>query len=188
MSTPSIAAPPVASKSGEARESGPIIIAWYSTFNNLGSPEEYAAYAVECKNLGYTAYKIHSHYYWDPATRQAAPPRPSHVEWDIKTCHAVREADGEEMVPMYDPWGTYNTYADAIRVGRVLEELDFYWYEHPMPEHKVASYIRLAEELTIPICSPGSPKAACSPGLTGLPAELRTSAGSMCCEEASPVP
>jgi L-alanine-DL-glutamate epimerase-like enolase superfamily enzyme len=125
-----------------------------STFNNLGSPEEYAAYAVECKKLGYSAYKIHSHYYWDPATRQAAPPRPSHVEWDIRTCYAVREAVGDEMVLMYDPWGTYNTYVDAVRVGRVLEELNFYWYEHPMPEHKVASYIKLAEELTIPICSP----------------------------------
>ena len=42
-----------------------------STYNNLGSPEECAAYALECKNRGYTAYKIHSNYYWDPATRQA---------------------------------------------------------------------------------------------------------------------
>ena len=117
-------------------------------------PEDYAAYALECKRLGYTAYKIHSHYYWDPATRQAAPPRPSHVDWDIKTCRAVREAVGDDMVLMYDPWGTYNTYADALRVGRVLEELGFYWYEHPMPEHRVEPYIKLAEELTIPICSP----------------------------------
>jgi L-alanine-DL-glutamate epimerase-like enolase superfamily enzyme len=125
-----------------------------STFNNLGMPEDYAAYALECKRRGYTAYKIHSHYYWDPATRQFAPPRPSHIDWDIKTCRAVREAVGDDMVLMYDPWGTCNTYADALRVGRVLEELDFCWYEHPMPEHRVEPYIKLAEQLTIPICSP----------------------------------
>jgi L-alanine-DL-glutamate epimerase-like enolase superfamily enzyme len=146
-----VAGLPVHHLLGGARDK---IKAYASTFNNLGSPEEYAAYALECKSLGYSAYKIHSHYYWDPATRQAAPPRPSHVEWDIKTCYAVREAVGDEMVLMYDPWGTYNIYADAIRVGRVLEELNFYWYEHPMPEHKVGSYVKLAEELTIPICSP----------------------------------
>jgi L-alanine-DL-glutamate epimerase-like enolase superfamily enzyme len=146
-----VAGLPVHHLLGGARDK---IKTYASTYNNLGSPEEYGAHAVECKNLGYTAYKIHSHYYWDPATRQAALPRPSHVEWDIKTCHAVREAVGDEMVLMYDPWGTYNTYADAIRVGRALEDLNFYWYEHPMPEYKVASYIKLAEELTIPICSP----------------------------------
>jgi L-alanine-DL-glutamate epimerase-like enolase superfamily enzyme len=58
------------------------------------------------------------------------------------------------MVLMYDPWGTYHAYADAIRVGRELERLDFYWYEHPMPEQRVESYVHLAEELSIPICSP----------------------------------
>jgi L-alanine-DL-glutamate epimerase-like enolase superfamily enzyme len=55
---------------------------------------------------------------------------------------------------MLDPWGTYQTYADALRVGRALEDLNFHWYEHPMPEHRVDSYIRLTRELDIPICSP----------------------------------
>jgi L-alanine-DL-glutamate epimerase-like enolase superfamily enzyme len=58
------------------------------------------------------------------------------------------------MVLMYDPWGTYRNYEDAVRVGRVLEELDFYWYEHPMSEYRVEPYIRLARELSIPILSP----------------------------------
>ena len=128
--------------------------AYASSFNNLGMPEAYAAHAVECQQLGYHAYKIHGNYYWDPATGKFAPPRPSHLDWDIKTARAVRKAVGDEMVLMFDPWGTYNTYADALRVGRELEGLGYYWYEHPMPEHKVESFVRLAEELTIPICSP----------------------------------
>jgi L-alanine-DL-glutamate epimerase-like enolase superfamily enzyme len=128
--------------------------AYASSFNNLGSPEEYAAHAVECQRLGYRAYKIHSNYYWDPATRKFAPPRPSHIDWDIQTARAVRKAVGDEMVLMFDPWGTYSTYADALQVGRELEALGYRWYEHPMPEHRVESYVKLAAELSIPICAP----------------------------------
>ena len=55
---------------------------------------------------------------------------------------------------MFDPWGTYRTFEEAVKVGRVLEELEFYWYEHPMPEYRVESYVRLGRELSIPILSP----------------------------------
>jgi L-alanine-DL-glutamate epimerase-like enolase superfamily enzyme len=48
----------------------------------------------------------------------------------------VRAAVGDEMVLTYDPWGTYNTYSEALRVGRELERLGFYWYEQPMPEYR----------------------------------------------------
>ena len=41
-----------------------------------------------------------------------------------------------------------------MRVGRVLEELDFYWFEHPMPEYRVGAYEKLCRELRIPILSP----------------------------------
>lgn len=74
---------------------------------------------MECKRLGYRGYKIHSNCYWNPATRKPAPPRPSQIDWDIKTARAVRKAVGDEMVLMFDPWGTYNTYADALQVGYV---------------------------------------------------------------------
>jgi L-alanine-DL-glutamate epimerase-like enolase superfamily enzyme len=128
--------------------------AYASTYPNLGSPDVYAQHAVECKQNGYLAYKIHPHYFWDPATRQPSPGRPSNVDWDIATCRAVREAVGADYVLMYDPWGTYHTIEDALRVGRVLEELNFLWYEHPMPEYRVESYVRLARELSIPVLSP----------------------------------
>jgi L-alanine-DL-glutamate epimerase-like enolase superfamily enzyme len=128
--------------------------AYASSFNNLGMPDDYAAHALECRQQGYRAYKIHPYHYWDPATRQPALPRPSHVDWDIEACRAVRAAVGDDMVLMFDPWGTYHTYADAVLVGRELERLGFYWYEHPMPEHRIDAYVRLADELTIPICSP----------------------------------
>jgi L-alanine-DL-glutamate epimerase-like enolase superfamily enzyme len=128
--------------------------AYASTFPNLGTPEAYAAHAVACRRRGYRAYKIHPYYFWDPAAGRPAPGRPSHVEHDLRVCRAVREAVGDGMVLMYDPWGTYVRYEEALRVGRALEELGFYWYEHPMPEYRVEPYVRLARELAIPILAP----------------------------------
>jgi L-alanine-DL-glutamate epimerase-like enolase superfamily enzyme len=130
------------------------IKAYASTFGNMGPPEVYAAHALECKRQGFRAYKIHPYHRWNPATGEAAPPGTSFIDWDIAVCRAVREAVGDDMALMLDPWGTYRAYADAQRVGRELERLDFYWYEHPMPEHFVDLYVRLTEELAIPICSP----------------------------------
>ena len=128
--------------------------AYASTFPNMGPPENYAEHAAECLRRGYRAYKIHPYYFWDPEKQRAVPGRPSHTEQDIAICRAVRERVGDRMALMYDPWGTYVRYDEALRVGRVLEELDFAWYEHPMPEYRVEPYVRLARELRIPILSP----------------------------------
>ena len=128
--------------------------AYATTYPNIGVPRVYAEHALACKDEGYLAYKIHPHYFWDPETRQPTPGRPSNIEADIETFHLVREAVGPDYVLMYDPWGTYMTLEEAIKVGRELEKLDFYWYEHPMPEYRVESYVRLCRELSIPILSP----------------------------------
>lgn len=128
--------------------------AYASTYPNMGEIETYAQHALECKQRGYTHYKIHPYYFYDPITKQADPGRPSHIVQDIEVSRAVREAVGDDMVLSFDPWGTYRTYEEAYKVGRALEELNFYWYEHPMPEYRVSSYEKLCRELDIPILSP----------------------------------
>jgi L-alanine-DL-glutamate epimerase-like enolase superfamily enzyme len=128
--------------------------AYASTFPNMGTPDDYARHAAACKAQGYTHYKIHPYYFWDPVRQQPDPGRPSHIEQDIEVCRAVRAAVGDDMVLTFDPWGTYRTYEEAYRVGRELERLNFYWYEHPMPEYRVAAYEKLCRELDIPILSP----------------------------------
>jgi L-alanine-DL-glutamate epimerase-like enolase superfamily enzyme len=120
----------------------------------MGAPEEYARHALACQQAGYMHYKIHPYYFWDPVTQKPVPGRPSHVEQDIEACRAVRAAVGEDMVLSFDPWGTYRTYEEALRVGRELQKLGFYWYEHPMHEYRVAAYEKLCRELQIPILSP----------------------------------
>ena len=130
------------------------ILAYASTYPNIGVPRVYAEHALACKAEGYKAYKIHPHYFWNPETQQPTPGRPSNIKADIETIHLVREAVGPDYVLMYDPWGTYMSLEEAIKVGRELEKLDYYWYEHPMPEYRVESYVRLSRELSIPILSP----------------------------------
>jgi L-alanine-DL-glutamate epimerase-like enolase superfamily enzyme len=89
-----------------------------------------------------------------PDTGQPTNGRPSNIRADIETINLVREAVGPDMVLMYDVWGTYHTIEETIKVGRELERLDFYWFEHPMPEYRVESYRRLCRELSIPILAP----------------------------------
>ena len=128
--------------------------AYASTYPNMGTPDDYANHALACKCQGYTHYKIHPYYFWDPVTKKPVPGRPSHIEEDIEVIQAVRAAVGNDMVLSYDPWGTYRTYEEAYRVGRELERQNFIWYEHPMLEYRVATYEKLARELDIPILSP----------------------------------
>lgn len=142
---------PVYKLMGGAREK---LKAYASTYPNIGQPHVYAEHALQCKNEGYQAYKIHPHYFWNPETQQPTPGRPSNIKADIETIHLVREAVGPDYVLMYDPWGTYMSLEEAIKVGRELEKLNYYWYEHPMPEYRVESYVRLSRELSIPILSP----------------------------------
>jgi L-alanine-DL-glutamate epimerase-like enolase superfamily enzyme len=128
--------------------------AYASTYPNIGKPQVYADHALACRAAGYPAYKIHPHYFWNPETGRPTPGRPSNIKADIETCRLVREAVGPDYVLMYDPWGTYMSLEEAVVVGRELERLGFYWYEHPMPEYRVESYVRLCRELTIPVLSP----------------------------------
>ena len=142
---------PVYKLMGGARDK---LKAYASTYPNIGVPRVYAEHALACKNEGYQAYKIHPHYFWNPETKQPTPGRPSNIKADIETIHLVREAVGPDYILMYDPWGTYMSLEEAIKVGRELEKLNYYWYEHPMPEYRVESYVRLSRELSIPILSP----------------------------------
>ena len=130
------------------------IKAYASSYPNLGSPEVYAQHALECKSLGYKHYKIHPYYFWDPVTKKPDRGRPSHIKQDIEACRLVREAVGDDMVLSFDPWGTYRTYEEAYCVGKELEKLNFYWYEHPMFEYRLPAYKKLCQELTIPILGP----------------------------------
>lgn len=99
------------------------------------TPERYAKQALEFKKRGWSAYKIH-------------PP----TEWrkDIAVCTAVRKAVGDGYTLMLDPTWSYQ-YPEALRVGRAIEELGFHWYEDPLADDDLTSYVKLRQKLDIPI-------------------------------------
>jgi len=107
----------------------------YASSAVLPGKDAYANEALRFKAEGWTAYKIH------PPTDPAV---------DIEVCRAVRRAVGEEFTVMLDPTWAYQ-YPEALRVGRAVEELGFYWYEDPLADDDLLGYIKLKQHLTIPI-------------------------------------
>ena len=116
---------------GAFRESIPA----YASSAVLNSREAYAAEAVQYRDTGWAAYKIH-------------PPGP--WQEDIEICRAVREAVGPDYRVMLDSTWSYG-YEQAIKVGRAVEELGFYWYEDPLAEDDLYGWIKLREKLDIPL-------------------------------------
>ena len=127
--------------------------AYASTAPNLGGPEVYVELALACKERGYKAFKVHANICWNPHTREPAPQQPGFPKEDVEICRAVREAVGDDMVLMLDPFGVY-TLEESLWVARQLEKLNYYWLEHPMIETRVEAYRRLTRETEIAICSP----------------------------------
>lgn len=126
---------------GTVRHSIP---AYISSWNH-DRPEDYAEEAAHYQSLGFTAYKFH------PPT-QARTFRGIDVPLseDIRTARLVREAVGPDMKLMHDSPRVY-TYEEALTMGKVLEELDYYWYEDPLPADDIYGYERLRKQLHIPI-------------------------------------
>ena len=109
----------------------------YSSTAFHPTKEEYAEEALHFKNLGWQAHKIHPH--GDPS-------------YDIEISEAVRDAVGDDMKLMLDSMWAYR-YENALRVGRAIESLGFYWYEDPLVEEDIYNYVKLTSKLDIPIMS-----------------------------------
>jgi L-alanine-DL-glutamate epimerase-like enolase superfamily enzyme len=111
----------------------------------LDTPEAYAEFALQCKLRGYPAFKLHT---WQPPM-----PGAPDVKRDIAACAAVREAVGDDMPLMLDPFHYYSR-EEALTLGKALEALNFYWIEEPMDEHSTSSYVWLTEQLALPVVGP----------------------------------
>ena len=107
----------------------------YASSAVLPSRQAYADQAVQYKEDGWAAYKIHPPAVWRE---------------DIEVCRAVRQAVGDDYDIMLDSTWSY-TYDHAIKVGRAIEELDFFWYEDPLAEDDLMGCIKLREKLSIPL-------------------------------------
>src|SRR5262249_22071465 len=71
---------------------------------------------------------------------------------DIARVKAIREAIGPAIKLMADA-NQGQTEAQAIRLGRSLEEYDLTWFEEPLPAWDLEGLGRVAAELDTPIAS-----------------------------------
>lgn len=73
---------------------------------------------------------------------------------DLAAATAVRARVGPDVKLMADGNGAY-TLGGAIQMGRALEQLDFYWFEEPLPQSvpEYAAYEVLTDTLDISIAA-----------------------------------
>jgi len=107
----------------------------YASSTVYQQPEVYAEEAAQMKSEGWTAYKIHP---------------PTNPELDIECCRQIREAVGPDHTLMLDSTWAYD-YPSAVRVGRAIQELDYYWYEDPLADDDIYNYSKLKQQLHIPL-------------------------------------
>ncbi len=106
----------------------------------LSSPEAYADFAEHCYELGYQGYKMHG---WSKGD----------VKEEIEMIKAVGERVTGKMKIMYDAGCNLSTLADALEVGKVCDDYDFYWYEDPYKDGGVSIHGNqiLSQNLSTPL-------------------------------------
>lgn len=108
----------------------------YASSLVLESPEDYAQQALEVKERGWAAYKLHP---------------PGEDAFDLEAYRLTREAVGPDFKLMADPVASHN-HQSALRMGRELEKLGYYWFEEPLYDVDLAGLRKLTDALDIPIC------------------------------------
>jgi len=131
---------------GSYRERLPAYASTYHGDENggLDSPTAYADFAESCLGMGYGGFKIHG---WggSDASRD--------VDREVATVRAVGERVGDRMDLMMDPACEYETFADALRVGRACDDQEYFWYEDPYRDGGISQHAhrKLAETLETPL-------------------------------------
>jgi L-alanine-DL-glutamate epimerase-like enolase superfamily enzyme len=127
--------------------------AYFTTGFNARDPQRYVEDALAAREAGVHGCKIHPYVDWGKGTGGLQNAR--FPDRDMAVYQAVRNAVGPNYACMADNYGTY-TFDDALRVGRLLDNLGYEWYESPMPENDGwrDKYIALAAQLKTPVCAP----------------------------------
>jgi L-alanine-DL-glutamate epimerase-like enolase superfamily enzyme len=126
-----VAGLPIARLLGTSRDRVPA----YASSASFARPEDYVEQALAVREAGFHAYKLHP---------------PKSLDGAIAACRAVRDAVGPEMRLMADTGGAHG-FTEALRLGRVLEELGYHWFEDPLAEDDIYNYVKLRQKLSIPL-------------------------------------
>ncbi len=111
-----------------------------STPHGLHEIGDFVDFAVQCQAMGYPAFKVHG---WHDGN----------VRREGDNLRAIRQAVGDDMALMIDPACQIRTFADALALGRVCDELDLRWYEDPSRDAGTSAFAakRLREQIRTPL-------------------------------------
>ena len=97
------------------------------TRGGLSTPESFADFAEQCLEMGYPGFKIHP---W--------PSGP--ISRHIDAVRAVGDRVGDRMDLMLDPFCYYETFGEALKVGRACDDAGFFWWEDPYREGGISQF------------------------------------------------
>jgi len=106
--------------------------------------DEYERHVKLCRDQGFTAFKLHA---WGDLAE------------DARLARNLRKWVGPDAELMFDGSAGWD-FVDSLKFGRVLEGEGYHWYEEPMREHDIPSYVKLTRELDIPILACETPDGA----------------------------
>jgi len=116
----------------------------YKSGHSLATVPEYAEDAARALEEGFHGYKDHC---WLGQGKMG------------EVARAVRRAVGPDFHLMHDSVQRY-TVTEALRVGRVLEEEDYFWFEEPLRDYDLMGLKKLSDALDVPVAAaeylPGS--------------------------------
>ena len=110
----------------------------YKMGPNFDTVERFVAEAVQAKEEGFFGYKDHF---------RDKPP-----EMMMEVARESRRAVGPDFHLMHDAVQQY-VFTDALRVGRVLQEEEYFWFEEPLRDYDLMGLKKLAAALDIPIAA-----------------------------------
>lgn len=113
----------------------------YGSTPLLADVPAYLDFVDELIEQGFRAIKFHS---WCDPSR------------DLELVRAVRKHHtGNEIAFMLDVENNYDR-TSALRVARELEDLDFAWFEAPLPDYDIEGYCELTRRVRVPILPSGN--------------------------------
>jgi L-alanine-DL-glutamate epimerase-like enolase superfamily enzyme len=117
----------------------------YASSQHLPNVEDYVADALSAKEQGYKGYKIHP----GGGQRKTGAAIPAYIG-HIEEIRNIRKAVGDDFVLSHDPVQRYNVF-EALKVGRVLDELNYAWFEDPIPTTDLEGLVELNRALDLPL-------------------------------------
>jgi L-alanine-DL-glutamate epimerase-like enolase superfamily enzyme len=93
----------------------------------LSTPESFADYAEEALGMGYGGFKIHP---WPGGS----------IRSHTALVAAVGDRVGGRMDLMMDPFCSYPTFADALKVGWACDDYRYLWLEDPYADNGVSHF------------------------------------------------